>query len=834
VTTDTPLGPESPSKPRLRSIVGVFLGLASIVPLLGLAIYYLEAPRVRQQAFADLSAIAELKVDQIEAWLNERRGDATLLSASPGLIDSAVQAAGGDAAARRGLLQRLEVLRSVYAYEGLEAVDADGRRIVAVGAGEGTYEGPVRKALQAAFQSGRVEMTDLYRNASGRIHLDFVAPLAKEIGGKREVVGAVILDAPVESIVFPLIQSWPTPSPTAETLLVRREADTVLYLNELRHRKGTALRLDLPLEDLQLTAARAVTTGTAQASEGSDYRGVPVFAATRPVKSTPWHLVAKIDRGEVLAPLRNLVFWVSLVATSAMLVVGLLILLLWRQQQRAHRLELMGQAAERDRLLRLFFDLPFVGMSIASADSGRWLQVNDQLCEILGYTRDELADKTWMQLTHPDDLHADLVELERMTRGASDGYQTEKRFVRKDGLVITATADVKAARRADGGVEFFVATIQDITERKRTEEAARQAETFAQEVLDNVNQGLVVYDRGLRVVAWNQFLERAIGVTRAAAMGKHLYELFPNAREHGLEVYLLRALAGETFVAERFMARLRGTTALLTPEAVAPLRDDPRLFWTLSSYAPHRDAKGDIEGVLVNVMDMTALKRSQDSLIESNERLRLLSQHLERVREEERVRIARELHDDLGSTLTGVKWAVAMAIDRAQEAALPADKQLAHASQLLDSAVDTMRRIISDLRPSVLDQLGVWAAIEWYAGQVQQQAGLECEVSIPGDVAEIEIDPERATAVFRIVQEALTNVLRHAQASRAEIQAHRETDDVMITIEDDGVGIRDDVLVKTASWGLVGMQERAARFGGQVTVSRAAKEGTTVVLRMPL
>jgi two-component system sensor histidine kinase UhpB len=157
------------------------------------------------------------------------------------------------------------------------------------------------------------------------------------------------------------------------------------------------------------------------------------------------------------------------------------------------------------------------------------------------------------------------------------------------------------------------------------------------------------------------------------------------------------------------------------------------------------------------------------------------------------------------------------------------DAQLARASQLLDSAVDTMRRIISDLRPSVLDHLGVWTAIEWYAGQIEERTGLQCKVSIAAEVAAIEVDPERATAMFRIVQEALTNCVRHAQASRAEIRIRREAGAVMIAVEDDGVGIGDDALIKTESWGLLGMQERAARFGGNITLSRGVKEGTILV-----
>jgi hypothetical protein len=208
VTPDPLVAPEPPDKPRFVSIAGVFLGLISIVPLLGLGIFYLEVPRLREQAFADLSHIAELKAGQIEAWLDQRRGDATVLTVSSGLVDNVIQAArGGDAAAILGLVERLGALKSAYSYDGFEVRDADARRILALGASERDPQEPVESALQAALRSGRVEMTDLYRDGSGRVHLDFIAPLVQGKEGRRQVVGAVILDAPVERIVFPLIQS---------------------------------------------------------------------------------------------------------------------------------------------------------------------------------------------------------------------------------------------------------------------------------------------------------------------------------------------------------------------------------------------------------------------------------------------------------------------------------------------------------------------------------------------------------------------------------------------------------------------------------------------------
>ncbi|WP_374692641.1 PAS domain S-box protein [Accumulibacter sp.] len=814
---------------RLRAVAAVIVGLLSIVPLLAVGIYRLEAPRLKERAFSDLQAIAILKAGQIEAWLDERRGDAVVLSASPGLIEDAsgATAPSGDQGARQRILERLATLQRAHSYDGFVLVDNSAQPVLAVGADGANAEAPVQGALRKAFETSQVTTTDLYRSVSGRVHLDWVAPLVREIDGQRRTVGAVILDTPVERVVFPLIQSWPTPSPSAETLLVRRQGDTVLYLNELRHRTATALRFSQPLHDLDLPAARAVVAGTPQVLEGRDYRGVSVLAATRPVSGTPWHLVAKIDRDEVLSPLRNLVFWVSLVATCAILVVSLLIVLLWRQQLRTHQLELEAQSMEKDRLVRLFFDLPFVGMTTLAADSRRWLRFNDRLCEILGYPREELRELTWIELTHRDNLAGERIQFERMLKGTSNGFQTDKRFVRKDGRVVNVTADVRTVRHEDGRVDFFVATVQDIT-------ARLQAEGFAQELLDNVNQGFVVYDRALRVVVWNRFLERAIGLPRAAAIGRPLDDLFPNARRLGIHAHLERALAGEVVVADEFVPRLRGTTELLAAEAVAERHDDPRLFWTLSSYAPHRNVNGDIDGVLVNVVDMTTLKHSQDALLASNEELRQLSRYLERVREEERVRIARELHDDLGSTLTGVKWAIAMAIERAHAAAVPGDAQLAHASQLLDSAVDTMRRIISDLRPSVLDHLGVWTAIEWYAGQIGERTGLRCDVALSPEVATVEVDAERATAMFRIVQEALNNVVRHARATHAQIRVRCEAATVMIAVEDDGVGSDEGALRKTESWGLLGMQERAARFGGEIKLSRGATGGTILALRMPV
>ena len=203
--------------------------------------------------------------------------------------------------------------------------------------------------------------------------------------------------------------------------------------------------------------------------QGWDYRGAVVLAAHRPVAGTDWHLIAKVDRSEVLKPLYTLVFWIGLTAFVAMFAVGTAIVMLWRQQRRLYHLALRAHQVNADRLLRQFFDLPFIGIAMISPEVKNAPQFNDHLCTILGYSREELAARNWADMTHPNDRLAEACKIERILRGTSEGYVIDKRFIRKDGSIRFACVDVKCVRQAGGAVEYFVATVQDITERRANE-----------------------------------------------------------------------------------------------------------------------------------------------------------------------------------------------------------------------------------------------------------------------------------------------------------------------------------------------------------------------------
>lgn len=411
------------------------------------------------------------------------------------------------------------------------------------------------------------------------------------------------------------------------------------------------------------------------------------------------------------------------------------------------------------------------------------------------------------------------------------GAQLDLRALRANGEEFPIDASISQTEQ--GGQKFYTVLLRDMTRRRQAERAIEEANRFNQEIMASVNEGIVVYDRELCVRTWNTFMEELTGVPRDQAIGKHLYEIFPGLRDYSVEHSLRRALAGESVVASEPIGRYRGSTEFLPPNSHGKVVDDPRIAWTLTTWAPHRNERHEIIGVIVTVMDVTQVKRGQDLLQQSNAKLREMSAHLESAREAERARIAREIHDELAGTLTGIKMDLSAASDLTRE--VPALQQKVQKSLgLIDNAVQTTRRIINDLRPSILDNLGVWAAIEWLSQDVADRAGLNCEVEIDPDISDLELTQAKSTALFRIVQESLANVWRHAEATRVQVRAYREEDSVVVEVVDDGKGLVAVDLTRPGHWGVMGMHERARSHGGEVALSSAIGRGTTLRVRMPI
>lgn len=234
---------------------------------------------------------------------------------------------------------------------------------------------------------------------------------------------------------------------------------------------------------------------------------------------------------------------------------------------------------------------------------------------------------------------------------------------------------------------------------------------------------------------------------------------------------------------------------------------------------------------------IASLLVNQRRLRKSRDELRKLAAHLQTIREEERARIAREIHDELGQVLTVIKMDIAMLqkkhLDGIQELAkTEAVKSINGIYELLDTSIRSVRRIATELRPEVLDDLGLKAALEWEAEMFQQRTGISCECTVIAE--ELLPEDEKAIAVFRIYQEALTNVARHSNATKVISECICKNKTLSLRIVDNGQGITEQEMQEEKSLGLVGMRERALLLGGTLDINGAAGKGTTIVLTIPL
>ena len=262
------------------------------------------------------------------------------------------------------------------------------------------------------------------------------------------------------------------------------------------------------------------------------------------------------------------------------------------------------------------------------------------------------------------------------------------------------------------------------------------------------------------------------------------------------------------------------------------LRPDKTIRWMHAIGYPKKDSEGRIVSVFGTAQDVTETKQAEEQLRNSHEQLRALSTHLQSIREEERTLIAREIHDELGQELTGLKMDLSWLVRKLSKNQKSLISKTESMLKLVDNTIQTVRRVSSKLRPGVLDDLGLIPAIEWEVQDFENRTGITCVFN--SSTQEIDLDRDRLTAVFRIFQETLTNVSRHAKATRVKINLEESADSLILRIEDNGKGIKESEVSHPKSLGLLGMRERALLFGGKVIITGEQGKGTTVFVSIPL
>ncbi|HET9962678.1 MAG TPA: PAS domain S-box protein [Nitrospiraceae bacterium] len=407
-------------------------------------------------------------------------------------------------------------------------------------------------------------------------------------------------------------------------------------------------------------------------------------------------------------------------------------------------------------------------------------------------------------------------------------------------LIMTSSTLELVGRRKDGGefpLElslsawkgkadlFFTVIIRDITERRLAEEELDRLYRHNQVVLNSAGEGIYGVDREGRTTFVNPAAAKMFGFEPDELIGKSMHALVHHTDASGSPVPEHMCRIGDTL--------LSGQTC----------QDGDDVFWRKDGTSfpveyvstPIRE-RGEIVGAVVVFKDTTERKRAEEQLQDSLRRLRKLSRRLEGVREEERGRIARELHDELGVGLTCLKIDLSRLGGLLGERLAGADRSKAEErikgmKEQVDATIASVQRIVAELRPGVLDDLGLVAAIEWVCRDFQRRTGITCRCAVSHE--DLRVDPEHATAVFRICQEALTNVARHAQATVVDVRLEDSGGMMLLQVRDNGRGIRPERLVDAKSFGLLGMRERAGLLGGEVHIDSREGEGTTIALRLP-
>jgi len=340
-------------------------------------------------------------------------------------------------------------------------------------------------------------------------------------------------------------------------------------------------------------------------------------------------------------------------------------------------------------------------------------------------------------------------------------------------------------------------------------------------IIRSAMEVIITIDEAQRIVIFNPMAEKVFGCSAMDAIGTSLSRFIPERfrEHHGQHVKQF----GVTGVSDRQMGRQRVLFGLRTNGEEFPIE------------ASISQVYGD-DGKLYTVMlrDITERVKTENSLRASQDELQRLSANIQNVREEEKNRIARELHDDLGQQLTALKMDLSLLasalIDSQAPAGLHAQTQAMHG--LIDATVASVRRIAADLRPVMLDDLGPVPAIEWLVNEFTKRYGIVVTMDLHQD--NFDFNATGGTALFRIVQEALTNVARHADAKRVTVRLARRNDQCLVQISDDGRGVEPNAIHKERSFGLLGIRERTRLFGGTVLIDTAPGRGFDMMVSLPL
>jgi len=589
---------QNPATPWLLNVLFIIISASSI--LLGYLYYKSQKARLVKAKNLELSAIADLKVSQIVQWRTERLGDAVLIGENTPFIKLLYEYLHSDdnSGLRPDIRSSLKSVTRNTGYKNVQLIDQTGMVREYFPDRDTLMGDDLRKMFPDLLKLETGILTDLHRNDKIKyIHLELVVPLINPWRKDTSVFGLLAIRIDPGEILYPLVQTWPVPGKTTESLLVRKEGNEILYLSGLRFRKNSELELTKSLSEEKLTEAMAVR-GLEETADGVDYNGASVLAAMKKVPGSPWYLVAKVHQSEVFTTLNDQMAMIVIIIILFILTFGLLLgILEWNENARFYRekyeTELDHQALRKhfDYILKYANDIIFLtdrNMVI--------IEANDRAFEAYQRERNELIGMSLSKIRAPGAVK----ELEHESRILDEkGYATyETVHIRKDGTLMPL--EISARKVEIEGIKYFQSICRDITERKFAEETLKESEERFRKIFEESPISIAMTGKDLAIIRANSAFCKMLGY-----------------REEELKSVTIRSFTHPDYIAGDDVSLLR-----LVAEEIPVyhtenqyIRKDQSVIWGSATLSIIRNNNDEVQYFLVMIEDISLRKKAEYELI---------------------------------------------------------------------------------------------------------------------------------------------------------------------------------------------------------------------------
>jgi len=469
-----------------------------------------------------------------------------------------------------------------------------------------------------------------------------------------------------------------------------------------------------------------------------------------------------------------------------------------------------------DLLFGQLWEISVDGMRLVDED-GNILLVNDSFCKIFQIDKVKLLGK-------PFSIVYDNSEQE-------DALKTFQRDIRNNEIKTLFERENTLWNGRKAWFEFSnsfltlpdesritLSIIKEISERKKSEIELRESESKYKMLFNNANDAVFVTQLS-QEKSYGDFIEvNEIACKRLGYTKEEFLQLSPSA------IVSQKNINDFNLNTERLLKE-----GHVIYDLVHRAKDKKLIPVEINSHLFFYNKKPTILSI---ARDITERKQAEEKLRRTSKLLRELATHLQSVREEERTMIAQEIHDELGQVLTALKIQISLLANKLNNDQEPLKQKINSLSDMIDASVESVQKISSKLRPGILDELGLIAAIEWQTEEFEKLTSIKCSLVLPKE--ELVLEKDKSTAIFRIFQEALTNIARHSQATKAQISLLNFQSNIFLEIQDNGRGISQDQIKDFKSLGIHGMEERAMVFGGQVYIEGISGKGTKVKVEIPI